>query len=116
MLEVVAGILEPNETPEDALRRELLEEIGYRAGGLTHIATFYVSPGGTSERIMLYYAEVCNTDRIAAGGGLVSEGEDIQLIEVALPELWRALDAGEIMDAKTIIGVMWLRRKLEGEK
>jgi len=65
---------------------------------------------------MLYYAEVGNTDRIAAGGGLVSEGEDIQLIEVALPELWRALDAGEIMDAKTIIGVMWLRRKLEGEK
>jgi nudix-type nucleoside diphosphatase (YffH/AdpP family) len=113
--EVVAGILEPNETPEDALRRELLEEIGYRAGDLTRIATFYVSPGGTSERIMLYYAEVGNTDRIAAGGGLASEGEDIQLIEVALPELWRALDAGEIMDAKTIIGVMWLRRKLEAE-
>ncbi len=115
MLEVVAGILEQNETPEDALRRELTEEIGYRAGDLTHIATFYVSPGGSSERIMLYYAEVGETDRIAAGGGLASEGEDIQFTEVALPELWSALDAGEIMDAKTIIGVMWLRRKLEGE-
>ncbi len=69
------------------MRRELIEEIGFRAGDLTHIATFYVSPGGTSERIMLYYAEVGNTDRIAAVGGLASECEDIQLIEVALPEL-----------------------------
>src|SRR6266571_991381 len=113
MQEAVAGILEPNETPEDALRRELIEEIGYRAGDLTHISTFYVSPGGSSERITLYYAEVGETDRIAAGGGLASEGEDIQFTEVALPELWSALDAGEIMDAKTIIGAMWLRRKQE---
>src|SRR2546421_12150890 len=65
MQEAVAGILEPNETPEDALRRELIEEIGYRAGDLTHISTFYVSPGGSSERITLYYAEVGETDRIA---------------------------------------------------
>ena len=116
MQEVVAGILEPNETPEDALRRELLEEIGYRIGDLTHITTFYVSPGGSSERIMLYYTEVGNSDRISAGGGLTSEGEDIQIIELTLPELWTAMDTGGIMDAKTIIGVMWLRRKLEGEK
>jgi nudix-type nucleoside diphosphatase (YffH/AdpP family) len=113
MQEVVAGIIDPNETPEDALRREILEEIGYRIGDLTHIATFYVSPGGSSERIMLYYAEVGNTDKIAAGGGLASENEDIQIIEVALPELWSALDTSEIIDAKTIIGVMWLRRKME---
>ena len=116
MQEVVAGIIDPNETPENALRRELIEEIGYRVGDLIHITTLYPSPGGSSEQIMLYYAEVGNTDRFAAGGGLASEGEDIQITEVALPELWRALDAGEIMDAKTIIGVMWLRRKLEGEK
>jgi len=93
-----------------------MEEIGFRVGELTHITTMYPSPGGSSERITIYYAEVGNSDRIAAGGGLASEGEDIQLVEVALPELWRAVDAGEIMDAKTIIGIMWLRRKLEREK
>ena len=65
---------------------------------------------------MLYYTEVGNSDRISAGGGLTSEGEDIQIIEFTLPELWTAMDTGGIMDAKTIIGVMWLRRKLEGEK
>jgi nudix-type nucleoside diphosphatase (YffH/AdpP family) len=116
MHEVVAGIIDPNETPEDALRRELIEEIGYRVGELTHITTLYPSPGGSSERIMLYYAEIADTDKIAGGGGLASEGEDIQITEVTLPELWRAVDAGEIMDAKTIIGAMWLRRKLEGGK
>jgi ADP-ribose pyrophosphatase len=116
MQEIVAGIIDPNETPEDALRREIMEEIGYRAGELTYITTMYPSPGGSSERITIYYAEVGNTDRIAAGGGLASEGEDIQITEVTLPELWRSVDAGEIMDAKTMIGVMWLRRKLEREK
>ncbi len=116
MHELVAGIIDPNETPEEAMRREIIEEIGFRIGELAHITTMYPSPGGSSERITIYYAEVGNTDRIAAGGGLASEGEDIQIVEVALPELWRAVDAGEIMDAKTIIGVMWLRRKLEREK
>ena len=116
MQETVAGIVDPNETPEEAMRREIIEEIGFRVGELTHITTMYPSPGGSSERITIYYAEVGNTDRIAAGGGLASEGEDIQLVEIALPELWRAVDAGEIMDAKTMIGVMWLRRKLEGDK
>jgi len=116
MEEAPAGIIEPNETPEDTLRREMIEEIGYRVGDLTHITTFYVSPGGSSERIMLYYAEVGNTDKIAAGGGLASENEDIQITEFSLPELWSALEAGKIMDAKTIIGVMWLRRNLEREK
>jgi len=116
MQETVAGIVDPNETPEEAMRREVMEEIGFRVGELTHITTMYPSPGGSSERITIYYAEVGNTDRIAAGGGLASEGEDIQIVEVALPELWRAVEAGEIMDAKTIIGVMWLRRKLEREK
>ncbi len=116
MQEIVAGIVDTLETPEEAMRREIMEEIGFRVGELTHITTMYPSPGGSSERITIYYAEVGNSDRIAAGGGLASEGEDIQLVEVALPELWRAVDAGEIMDAKTIIGIMWLRRKLEREK
>ena len=114
IIELVAGILEPNEKPEDAMRREMMEEIGYKSSNLTYIATFYVSPGGSSERIILYFAEVSNADKVSAGGGLASEEEDIQLIELSLPELWTALDAGEIADAKTIIGAMWLRKRLEG--
>ncbi|MBV9689741.1 MAG: NUDIX hydrolase [Ktedonobacteraceae bacterium] len=114
--EVVAGILETNEKPEEAMRREITEEIGYKCSDLTHIATFYVSPGGTSERIFLYYAEVSDADRVSAGGGLASENEDIQLIELSLLELWEALDTATIVDAKTIIAATWLRRRVEAKK
>jgi nudix-type nucleoside diphosphatase (YffH/AdpP family) len=114
--ETVAGVLEVDEDPEEAIQREILEETGYKARKLTHIATFYVSPGGSSERIILYYAEVDSTDKVSSGGGLASEGEDIQIVELSLPELWTALDSGELVDAKTIIAAMWLRRRLEEGK
>ena len=68
LCEVVAGMIDEGEQPEDAMRREIHEEIGYQAHELTHIATFYVSPGGSSERILLYYAEVGTADRVAPGG------------------------------------------------
>ncbi len=103
-------MLEEGEDPEAAMRRELLEEVSYQGEQLRHISTFYVSPGASSERIFLYYAEVGNAALIDQGGGLEHESEDIQAIEFSLPELWTALDAGRIVDAKTIIGLMWLRR------
>ncbi|GAC1355167.1 MAG: NUDIX domain-containing protein [Ktedonobacteraceae bacterium] len=111
--EVVAGIIDEHEQPEDAIRREIHEEIGYEVREqLTHVATFYVSPGATSERIMLYYAEVSNADRVSAGGGKASEHEDIELVELTLPELWKALENGDIVDAKTLIALQWLRNKV----
>ena len=111
--EIVAGVIEKNEQPEETIRREIREEIGYEVREpLTHIATFYVSPGGTSERNMVYYVEVSNADRVSAGGGKVSEHEDIELVEMTLPELWQALDNGNIIDAKTLIAVQWLRNRM----
>lgn len=109
IIEAVAGMLEAGEDPDEAIRREILEETGFTVTKLTHISTFYVSPGGSSERILLYYAEVNSASKITSGGGLASENEDIQLLEFSLPELWQALDAGQIVDAKTIIGLLWLR-------
>jgi ADP-ribose pyrophosphatase len=111
--EVVAGTVEPGDDPAETVRREILEETGYAARQLEPIATFYVSPGGTSERIFLYYAEVTTVDKIAPGGGVRSEDEDIQLLEFTLPELWAALAAGEIVDAKTLVALMWLQSRPE---
>ena len=111
--EIVAGVIDQNEQSEETIRREIREEIGYEVkGALTHIATFYVSPGGTSERNMVYYAEVSNADRVSAGGGKVSEHEDIELVETTLSDLWQALDNGNIIDAKTLIAVQWLRNRM----
>lgn len=111
IIEIVAGMPDSGETPEQALFREIEEETGYRASGARRLTTFYVSPGGTSERILLYYVEVKSADRIASGGGLAAEGEDIQLVELTRAEAFAAIASGEIMDAKTIIGLMWLKEK-----
>ena len=75
IMETVAGIVEPGETPESALRREVLEEVGYEVEKIEPIATFYVSPGGSSERILLYYVEVSSAGKRAGGGGVPSEGK-----------------------------------------
>ncbi|NIM13431.1 MAG: NUDIX domain-containing protein [Candidatus Aminicenantes bacterium] len=112
MIEVVAGILGKDEKPEEAVRREVLEETGYRVSELTPISTFYLSPGGSSERIFLYYAEVVDSDKVASGGGVETEHEDIRILEYSLPETWQAWQAGEIKDAKTIIALMWLRSRV----
>ena len=111
--EVVAGMVNQDEQPEETIRREVREEIGYKVGELQPIATFYVSPGGSSERIVLYFAEVGNADRVSAGGGRAAEHEDIEQVELTLPELWTALRHGDIVDAKTLIAVQWLRGRLE---
>jgi len=68
--EVVAGMQERDEPAEEALKREILEETGYEASPIEPIATFYVSPGGSSERIVLFYVEVTSANKTGRGGGL----------------------------------------------
>ena len=113
LYEIVAGSVKEGEQPEACIRREVREEVGYEIKELTHIATFYVSPGGTSERIILFYGEVSSADQVSAGGGLASEHEDIEQVELTLPELWQALADGSIIDAKTLIAAQWLQRRQE---
>ncbi|MCP5111641.1 MAG: NUDIX domain-containing protein, partial [bacterium] len=74
--ELVAGICEIGESPEETIRREILEEAGYHVGRLEMISQFFPSPGGSSERIFLYHAEVDESLPRETGGGEPSEGED----------------------------------------
>jgi ADP-ribose pyrophosphatase len=108
LLEVVAGMVKANEAPDAALRREMEEELGYRPEFLEHIATFFVSPGGSSERIWLYYAEVSESTHVSEGGGLSDENENIRVVRMSLDEARTGLREGRITDAKTIIGLQWL--------
>jgi len=109
--ELVAGTLEEGESPGACMRRELEEEIGYNTSILTHISTFYVSPGGTSERIHLYYATINEALKVSEGGGLATENEDILMERYNRNNLMEALKNGEIQDAKTIIALMWLQNR-----
>lgn len=111
--EIVAGVLKKDEDPENAIRREIFEETGYNAKVIDYICTFYVSPGGSSERIFLYYAEVTNKDKVSEGGGVATEHEDIQVKEYSWSEIDRLLKTGKIIDAKTIIALMYFQKQIE---
>lgn len=113
ILEIPAGSLEKDENPSICVKREVLEELGYQIEKPKLITEFYTSPGGSTERLSLFYAEVSSEDKIESGGGLESEQEDIQLVRVPVAEIGLYLSslpadkAGKIIDAKTIIGLQW---------
>lgn len=115
LLEIPAGVVEAGEDPAVTIQRELVEEIGYRPQHTEPIATFYVSPGGSSERIFLFYCAITDADNVGHGGGLISEGEDIKIVELSISDALTRLAAGEFLDAKTVIGLQWLRLKI-GER
>jgi nudix-type nucleoside diphosphatase (YffH/AdpP family) len=107
LLEVVAGMVDGDEAPSDAMRREITEEIGYAVQVLHKINAFYLSPGGSSERIHLFYASVSRDDRVAKGGGVKYEGEDIRTVMLKTDEALKKMRADELPDAKTLIALQW---------
>lgn len=109
--EATAGMIDPGETAETAIKREAMEETGYSIGNPQLICKFFSSPGGTSERIFLYFAEVRESDRIGEGGGL--PGEDVTVIRIPVDQLFKRLANGEIDDPKLAIGAYWLKDRLK---
>ena len=111
-IEAIAGMVDPGEKPEETVRRELEEETGLKIDSLEHISTFYPSPGGSSERIYLYYSEVSGEKaKYRETGGLLAHGEDVKAIEMTLKDALAKIKSGEIVDAKTIIGIYWLENR-----
>jgi len=110
LVETLAGMIDAGETPQVAAIRETLEETGYRIATPELIGRFFASPGGTSERVFLYFAEVGDTDRVSAGGGI--EDEDVKVLEVGLDQTFEQLAAGLIEDPKLAIAAYWLQNRL----
>lgn len=110
ILETMAGMIKSGESPEACLIREVLEETDYQIKDFSPVATFFSSPGGSTERIFLYFAEVRHTDKVAAGGGVEADDtdvEDIEIVEIAADEFYRRLQAREFEDPKIIIAGQW---------
>src|SRR5690606_7472884 len=82
MLEVCAGTLAQHEDPTDCARREVTEETGYTIDRLDAVGTFYMSPGAVTEKLHLYIAQVDDSQRTGTGGGLASEHENIEVVEI----------------------------------
>lgn len=109
LLEIVAGAVEPGESPEVVVCRESLEESGCEVLNLELAHVFFTTPGGSSERIHLYCARIDSRD---AGGlfGLQSEDEDIRAFVVSFAEAMTMLEQGQIASGIPLIGLYWLAR------
>jgi nudix-type nucleoside diphosphatase (YffH/AdpP family) len=114
VVEAVAGMIratrdgKPLETPLECLIREVREETGYQLTHATPVSTFFSSPGGSTEIIHLFYAEVRKIEKVAEGGGVKEDGEDIEIVEYDIDEFFKMLTAGEFEDPKLIIAGQWL--------
>lgn len=117
LLELVAGIIEPGETPEEVVRREAVEEAGIRPARVKPVLSYLSSPGGTSERLEILVGEV---DASVAQGnhGLEEENEDILVHVVSREQAYRWVEEGKIDNAASVIALQWLElhhRKLRDE-
>jgi ADP-ribose pyrophosphatase len=115
MLEVPAGKLDvPGEPPDDAMARELAEEIQQRPGKLVKLAEFWNSPGFSTELTHVYIAlDLVPCDRPEAAK---EEEQDMTIERVPLAEIGRLIAGGQITDGKTIIGLALAERYLAGEQ
>lgn len=112
LLELVAGINEAGETPEAVARREAVEEAALTLQEIEVICNYWVSPGGTSERIHLLCAQV---DSTGAGGihGLADEHEDIRVHVFTAEEAIAMVSRGVVNNAASIIALQWLQLNRE---
>lgn len=108
LLELVAGIVEKGETPEDVARRESLEEAGAKLGEVVSISRFVPSSGGTREYIDLLCASV-DSSGVEGIHGLAEEGEDIKVHTLPVTDAFELVKNGTINNAPAIIAIQWLQ-------
>lgn len=111
LTEVCAGILEGANGAE-RIAMEAEEELGYQLHDIEQAFSFYVSPGSVTERITCYTARYAPEDRVSDGGGKPEEGEDIAVVEMPLDEALAQVQAGGIIDAKSIMLLQHLKLTL----
>jgi nudix-type nucleoside diphosphatase (YffH/AdpP family) len=102
MIEAAAGLLD-NASPEARIRAEAEEETGYRLGEITKVFEAFMSPGSVTEKLHFFVAAYEPVMRVGAGGGIESEGEEIEVLELAIDAALAMIADGRIVDAKTIM-------------
>jgi nudix-type nucleoside diphosphatase (YffH/AdpP family) len=102
MIEAVAGLLD-DESPEARIRAEAEEESGYRLRDIRKVFEAFMSPGSVTEKLHFFVAEYDPSMRIGSGGGNSDEGEDIEVLELAIDRALAMVGDGSIADAKTIM-------------
>jgi len=116
LIEVVAGMLHPDESPIDCARRECIEEAGYKPKSLKSLGCYYASPGGTSERVFLYMSEIDAGKPVGKGGGLDSEHEDIRVFWVKRKEALAMIHDGRINSSGPMLALLLAFETLESDQ
>ncbi len=111
-LEIVAGIIDRDESAVDVVRREAIEEAGVEIGRIEAITSYYPSSGGCSEKLDVYVGEV---DSSLAKGihGLDYEGEDIKVHVMSREQAYQLVKDGTIENGASIIALQWLQLNYE---
>ena len=111
LVEVCAGELD-QDAPETAVRREAEEETGFRLGDVVKVFESYMSPGAATEIIHFFIAEYSAAMKISDGGGLETEQEEIEVLELPFTDALQMVKSGEIRDAKTIMLLLYARGEI----
>jgi nudix-type nucleoside diphosphatase (YffH/AdpP family) len=110
LIEACAGLLDARD-PETAIKHEVEEELGVRVSAVSKVFESYMSPGSVTEKLYFFIADYAADDRISAGGGVVAEGEDIEVVELPFDQALAMIDRGEIVDGKTIMLLLYVQWK-----
>ena len=108
-IELPAGKIDPGEDILVCAKRELLEETGYVAGEWTHLTTAWPCIGYADERMEYFLAR-----GLSHLGRKLDDGEFLEVFELSLPEALEWIRLGKINESKTIVGLFWLEKYLNG--
>lgn len=109
LIEACVGGVEPGDDPAETARKEAMQELGCRLQALRRVGVLYSSPGATAEKLHLFVARYGPGDRVAPGGGVRAEGEEVEVLEPALDDAWAMAADGRILDAKTVLLLQHVR-------
>ncbi len=107
LVEMVAGLIDKAEEPEEVAHREAEEEAGLTLHSLWPITKYFPSPGGSNEFVHLYLGH-CDSEGVGGLFGLKEENEDIRVTVWAFEDALQAVRDGKIINAATIIALQWL--------
>lgn len=108
LIEVCAGLLD-GDSPKKCIVKEVEEEVGYKIKNPKKVFELYSTPGAVTEKIYYFTASITENMKISSGGGLASENEDIEVLEIPFKKALKMIETGEICDAKTVLLIQYAK-------
>lgn len=109
-IEIPAGLVESNELPVEAAKRELQEEVGFIPNDISYLFDMHASPGFTNDKLSFFLAKDFSESKLDQ-----DEDENVEAFSMEIDELYNMVENGEITDAKTIIAILYAI-KLKNER